>query len=90
MLATILKSPQAVQTTIAIIDTFAKLREFARTVAEMQEAEDDKHQKQLMQRSGDLISDILGDDLSTTENETEIELNLALLKIRHRIKRKSE
>ena len=32
MLATILKSPQATQTTLAIIETFAKIREMTRTV----------------------------------------------------------
>lgn len=34
MLATILKSPQAVKTTIAIIDTFAKLKELTETIYE--------------------------------------------------------
>ena len=32
MLATILKSPQATQTTIAIIETFAKIKRLSRTV----------------------------------------------------------
>ena len=32
MLATILKSPQAVQATLAIIETFAKIREISRTI----------------------------------------------------------
>ena len=34
MLATILKSPQAVQATLAIIETFAKIREISRTIQE--------------------------------------------------------
>jgi hypothetical protein len=32
MLATILKSPQATETTIAIIETFTKLRELGRAI----------------------------------------------------------
>jgi phage regulator Rha-like protein len=40
MLATILKSPQATQTTIAIVEAFAKLRELAAAVAELSAAKD--------------------------------------------------
>ena len=36
MLATILKSPKAVETTLAIIDTFAKVRELNRAVHQIQ------------------------------------------------------
>ena len=36
MLATILKSTRATQTTIAIVETFAKIRELSRNVAEQQ------------------------------------------------------
>ncbi len=36
MLATILKSPKAVKTTIAIIDTFAKVKEIHRVVHQLQ------------------------------------------------------
>ena len=35
MLATILKSPIATQTIIAIVETFIKIREFARIVTEL-------------------------------------------------------
>ena len=34
MLATILKSPKATQTTIAIVETFAKMRELSRSLAQ--------------------------------------------------------
>ena len=36
MLATILKSEQAVETTIAIIDTFVQIRQMARTMEQLQ------------------------------------------------------
>lgn len=35
MLATILKSPKATETTIAIIETFAKVRELSRTISQL-------------------------------------------------------
>jgi hypothetical protein len=88
MLATILKSPQATQTTIAIVETFAKIRELARTVSELSETAEDFKQKSLMQKGGEIIADILGDDLRTTDTETSIELNFAVLKFKHTIKRK--
>jgi hypothetical protein len=88
MLATILKSPKATQTTIAIVETFAKIRELARTVSELSETRDEFDQKSLMQKGGEIISDILGDDLQTTDTETSIELNFAVLKFKHVVKRK--
>lgn len=90
MLATILKSERATQTTIAIVETFAKIRELSRTVVELSNTSDQYAQKNLMQKSGDIVSDILGGDLQTTDTETSLELNLALLKFKHTIKRKSE
>ncbi|MDR1581691.1 MAG: ORF6N domain-containing protein, partial [Prevotellaceae bacterium] len=88
MLATILKSPKATQTTIDIIETFAQIRELSRTVAELSEADNEFAQKKLMQKGGEIIADILGDDLKTTDTETSIELNFAVLKFKHIVKRK--
>jgi hypothetical protein len=88
MIATILKSPKATQTTIAIVETFAKIRELSRTVAELSDNPDDFKQKSLMQKGGEIIADILGDDLKATDTETVIELNFAVLKFKHTIKRK--
>lgn len=88
MIATILKSQQATEATFAIIETFSKIRELSRTVKELSTIEDKKDQKNLMQRSGELISEILDDDLETTEEETTIELNFAVLKFKHTVKKK--
>ncbi len=90
MLATIIKSPKATETTIAIVETFAKIRELSRTVAELSNVSDEYAQKNLMQKSGDIIADILGDDMETTDTETSIELNFAVLKFKHTIKRKDK
>ena len=88
MLATILKGEQAVQTTLLIIETFVKIRELSRTIAALPQTEDKTVQKSLMQKGGELISDIWGNDLNTTESETELELNFAMLKLKHKVVRK--
>lgn len=88
MLATILKSQQATQTTLSIIETFSKIRELSRTVSELSRLDDKKDQQSLMQRSGELIAEILDDDLQTSEAETVIELNFAVLKFKHTVKKK--
>ncbi len=87
MLATILKGERATQTTLAIIEAFAKLRELARTIGEMTKNPDEFQQKALMQKSGEIVEDLFGDALQTTETETQIELNFAVLKLKHTVKR---
>ncbi|MDR0737894.1 MAG: ORF6N domain-containing protein [Prevotellaceae bacterium] len=90
MLATILKSPRATRTTIAIVETFSKIRELARTVAELSAAPEEFKQKSLIQKGGDIISDILGDDLQVSAAETKYEVNFALLKITHTVTKTSK
>jgi len=89
MLATILKSPVATETTLAIIETFAKVRELSRTIAELHQY-DENTQKSMLQKSGEIISDIICSDLEATETETTIELNLAVLSVKHTVKRTSK
>ncbi len=89
MLATILKSEQAVQTTLAIIETFAKIRNLSRNMQALSTSETESEQKDLMKKRGEIIAEILDDDLEkTTDTETTVELNLALLKFKHTIKKK--
>jgi len=90
MLATILKSPQAVQATLEIIETFAKIRQLSRSIQELSIVKDKSDQKALMQRSGELIAGIFDDDLQTSDTETSIELNFAVLKFKHTIKKKKK
>ena len=90
MMATILKSRQAELTTIAIIDTFASVKELARTLKELNKTEKQEDQKGLLKKSGELIEGIIGNDLATAETETELELNFAVLKLKHTIKRKKK
>ncbi len=90
MLATILKSKQATMTTLMIVETFAKIRELSRTVKALSVVKNDAEQKDLMQRSGELIAEVLDEDLVTDGTETTIELNFAVLKFKHTIKKKME
>lgn len=88
MLATILNSGRAIKTTLAIIETFAKIKELSRNIKALSTVENKNEQKSLMQQSGEIIADILDDGLKTNESETTIELNLAVLKFKHTIKKK--
>ena len=88
MLATILKSKQATQTTFAIIETFTKIRHLSRTLNQLTATDDEVRQKALMQKSGEIIAEVLGDELTTTDTETTVELNVAFLKVKHTIKKK--
>ena len=90
MVSTILKSRKAVEATFGIIETFAKIRELSRTVKALSVVGDDSEQKGLMQRSGELIAEVLDDDLDTNGTETTIELNFAVLKFKHTITKKKE
>ena len=74
MLATILKSPQATQATISIVETFSKIRELSRSITKLSMVQDKADQKSLMKKSGELIAEIFDDDLQTSDTETSIEL----------------
>ena len=91
MLATILKSDRAINTTLAIIDTFVQARELARTMEALQDVQDGgEQQKNLLHRTGALLSEMVGRNLSTSSTETEIELNFAVVKIKHKVVRKGD
>ena len=115
MLATILKSKIATQTTIAIIETFAKVKELTSTINELSTNPPKEKQQSLMQyniviarrnsqsrnignvaifKNKQIISSycphndvIVFNDLQTNESETTIELNFAVLKFKHTVKK---
>jgi hypothetical protein len=90
MIATILKSKQATEATFAIIETFSKIRQLSRSIQALSIVKDKADQKTLMQKSGELIAGIFDDDLQTSDTETSIELNFAVLKFKHTIKKKKK
>ena len=88
MLATILKSPVATQTTIAIIEAFTKLRELSQVLNKLPNVVTEKEQKSLMQRAGNTFLDLFDNNLlETTEDETAMEFNLAFMKFKRSVKR---
>jgi len=88
MLATILKGERATQTTLAIVDTFYRIKTLSRTIKELSTITNKQEQKSLMRKSGEIIADILDDDLAVSDSETSIEINFAVLKFKHTIKKK--
>jgi hypothetical protein len=54
MLATILKSPQAVHATLAIIETFSKMRKLTRNIKTLSNVKNKRKQQALMRKSGRL------------------------------------
>jgi len=91
MLATILKSPKAVETTLAIIDTFAKVRELNQVIASIQNITTDNpaKQKHLMQKTGELMSDLIfsNDNLEIEESETTLEVGFPFMRLKKIIKK---
>jgi len=88
MLATIIKSPNATQTTIAIVETFAKIRALSRTINQLTDVQEESQQKALAKKSGKLLAEVLDDSiLEVSGDETTIEVNLAIMKITHTTKR---
>ena len=88
MLATILKSPIATETTLAIVETFAKIREFARVVAELPDIKEEAEMNALVQKGGDIFLNILEDRImEVTGDEISIELDLPIVKLKRIVKR---
>lgn len=87
MLATILKSERATAVTIAIIETFAKVRELKHELVELHKETDKEVQTKKMQHFGDLLTDIVMPDLETAETESSLEINFLVGKIKHTVKR---
>ena len=88
MLATILKSPTATQTTIAIVETFAKLRELTDVIRQLPEVQDVNLQESLMIRGSEIVSEVFDETImDVIGNETSFELNLGALKVKHTVKR---
>ena len=86
MLATILKSKQAVEATFGIIETYAQVRELQTTLKSLHTK--NKNDKGLMSRFSELLSDIVLPELQPDETETSIELNFFIGKLKHTVKRK--
>ena len=87
MLATILKSPTAVRTTLAIINTYAQVRGLKRELVEMHKETNAGKRSAMMRHFGETLTDIVMPDLDTVETESLLELNFFIGKIKHTVRR---
>lgn len=87
MLATILKSPRAVNATFAIIETFATVRKLKYELSALHKETDKDKQQSGIQRFGEMLSNIVMPELETSETESSLEINFLLGKIKHTVKR---
>ncbi len=87
MLATILKSPIATQTTLAIVNTFAEVRELKRQLLEIHDSTSQEEKKKGMARIGDILADIIMPDMETTETQSSLEFNFVFGKLKHSVTR---
>ncbi|OFY66007.1 MAG: DNA-binding protein [Bacteroidetes bacterium RIFCSPLOWO2_02_FULL_36_8] len=88
MLATIIKSPDATQTTLNIVETYDRIENLKSNIHKLSSEKDKQKKNALLKKSGEIITEILDDNLKTNESETTIELNFAVLRFKHTIKRK--
>jgi hypothetical protein len=87
MLATILKSPQAIETTIAIIDTFAKIKQLTQAVYKFSKAQADEEKVKIFENSTDIVADLLDSKLIVSQHETNFKIKLPFLELSRKITR---
>jgi hypothetical protein len=96
MLATILKSKQAIETTFYIIETFAKVKELSRNINSIMNTSDEELQKELAKKSNQILENIIEleadimedtEDGEIIETTTKFEFNLGFAKVSRSIKR---
>jgi len=80
MLATILKSPQATNATIEIIEAFAKLKQLQNSIAVLNSTEPEVIKPEAIESTGNLFNDLFFSYLPTTSAETSFEFNLGVVK----------
>ncbi|MDY0238683.1 MAG: ORF6N domain-containing protein [Campylobacterales bacterium] len=96
MLATIIKSKVATETTIKIIETFAKIKELSRNINAIMKTEDKAKQESLAEKSNKILEEIIEikDEILADEEEgelvettTKFEFNLGFAKVSKSIKK---
>jgi len=88
MLATILSSKQAKETTFLIIETFDKIDNLKYNLKLLETTSDNKLKEQLSQKSGEIIAELLEvPEEYDTDTETSVEVNFGLLKYKRTVKK---
>ncbi|MDQ1244797.1 MAG: hypothetical protein QG565_1137 [Campylobacterota bacterium] len=96
MLATIIKSKAATQTTLKIIETFAKVKELSRNINSIMKTDNKEIQKELAIKSNKILEDIIeiepdiladDEDGEIVETTTKFEFNLGFAKVSRSVKK---
>lgn len=96
MVATILKSKNAINATFIIIETFAKIKELSRNINAIMKTTDETVQKELAQKSNKILEDVIDieadileddEDGEIIETHTKFEFNLGFAKVSRSIKK---
>ena len=88
MLATILSSKKAKETTFLIIETFDKIDNLKYNLKQLESTKDNLLKEQLSQKSGEIIAELLEtSDEYDTDTETSVEVNFGLLKYKRTVKK---
>ena len=85
MLATILKSPTATATTIAIIEAFAQLKELTQKIYELAQAKTEGQQIAILEQGVDLFVNFLDNELVISQKETEFKVKLPFFEFTRKI-----
>jgi len=96
MLATIIKSKVATETTLAIIETFSKVKELSRNINDIMKTSDEETQKELAEKSNHILEEIIDieeelladdEDGEIIETTTKFEFNLGFAKVSRSVKK---
>jgi phage regulator Rha-like protein len=85
MLATILKCQKAVGTTIAIIETFAKMKELTQSIYQFAKAKTRGKKVKIFENGTAIVADLLDNNLTVSQNETSFKIKLPFFEITRKI-----
>ncbi|MHB1546141.1 MAG: ORF6N domain-containing protein [bacterium] len=89
MLATIIKSPKAVKTTLDIIETYARIKDLSRSISKLPTA-NETEKKRIGEKAARVIGDIImngSDAMETTGSETSFKMSLGFIEFKHTVKK---
>jgi len=90
MLATILKSDRAIEATIAIVETFAKLKKLSSNIAYLNSVDPEVIEPEVIEstieKSSGLLNDLFFSELPITSAETSVEFNVGFMKGKRTVK----
>lgn len=82
-----LRSKKAQEVTFQIIETFSQLREISKNINKLTKIKNKEGQNQLLNESGKLFSELFENSLNSNNKETTLEINFAVLKFKHTIRK---